>query len=60
MTTEFRAFADELLAQRNASGLPLVDVQHPIGGISAKEAEARITPDVVDRVVLALSERIEP
>jgi hypothetical protein len=54
VTDEFRDFAQELLAQRNAGSLPLVAVQHPIGGIAREQAAARITDGVVEAVIAAL------
>ncbi len=54
MTEAFRAFAQELLDQRNAGALPLAVVQHPVGGISPEEAASRITDDVVEAVIAAL------
>jgi len=54
VTEQFRDFARELLAQRNAGALPLVVVQHPVGGIPREQAAARITDDVVRAVIAAL------
>ena len=55
-TDSFEGFARELLAQRNASSLPLAVVRHPVGGISRAEAEARITDEVVAAVIAGLEE----
>ena len=54
VTDAFRGFAEELLAQRNAGSLPLVVIQHPVGGIAREQAAARITDEVVDAVIAAL------
>ena len=53
-TGAFRGFAEELLAQRNAGSLPLVAVEHPVGGITREQAAARITDEVVEAVIAAL------
>jgi hypothetical protein len=55
VTDEFRDFARELLRQRNAEGLPVVAVGHPVGGIPREQAEALITDAVVEGVVQALT-----
>lgn len=60
VTDAFRAFAEELLAQRNAGSLPLAVVAHPVGGITREEAAARISDDVVGAVVAALQGGAEP
>ena len=56
VTEEFRQFAGELLAQRNAAGLPLVIVGHPVGGIAPEQAEGLITDLVVQGVVQGLTD----
>lgn len=56
VTAEFADFARELLAQRNAASLPLVTVQHPVGGIAREQTAARITRDVVAAVVASLQD----
>jgi hypothetical protein len=53
VTDQFRGFAQELLDQRNAGALPLVAVQHPVGGIAREQAAARITDEVVAAVITA-------
>lgn len=60
MTDQFRGFAQELLEQRNAGALPLVVVQHPVGGIPREQAAARITDAVVDAVIAALQKESAP
>ena len=60
MTDAFRAFAQGLLEQRNAGSLPLVTVQHPVGGIPHEQAAARITDAVVDAVIAALQNECVP
>ena len=54
VTESFHAFAQELLAQRNAGSLPLAVVAHPVGGIPREQAAARITDEVVKAVAAAL------
>jgi|GEM_PF-2310826 len=54
VTGQFVEFARELLAQRNAGSLPLVVIEHPVGGISRELAAARITDAVVTDVSAAL------
>jgi len=56
VTEAFVGFARELLEQRNAGSLPLVVVEHPVGGISRDQAAARITDGVVEAVIAALQE----
>lgn len=56
LTTEpFHAFSQELLRQRNADMLPLVVIGHPVGGIRPLQAEALVTPAVVEDIVAALT-----
>lgn len=57
VTNSFEGFARELLGQRNAGSLPLAVVRHPVGGVTAAEAAARITTEVVDAVVDGLQEK---
>ncbi len=54
VTESFEGFARQLLGQRNAKALPLAVVRHPVGGITAKEAEERITDDVIAAVIAGL------
>ncbi len=54
-TTQFDRFSRQVLQQRRAGDLPLVTIAHPLGGISAHEAQDRVTPEVVDAVVKALT-----
>ena len=54
VTSEFEGFARQLLGQRNAASLPLVTVQHPVGGIPEEQVAARITDDVVAAIAMAL------
>ena len=60
VTDSFAAFAQELLAQRNAGSLPLAVVAHPVGGIAREQAASRITDDVVDAVAAALEKERQP
>jgi hypothetical protein len=60
VTEKFHGFARELLEQRNAGGLPLAVVAHPVGGIDRLEAGGRITQQVMDAVVAALQEDPAP
>ena len=54
-TSQFDRFSRQVLQQRNAGDLPLVTIAHPLGGIPANEAKGRITLEVLDAVVHALT-----
>ncbi len=54
-TSQFDRFSRQVLQQRNAGDLPLVTIAHPLGGIPADEATRRITLEVCDAVVNALT-----
>jgi hypothetical protein len=45
------------LLRQNADGLPLVEVRHPVGGISSDQAESRVTADVVAAIAESLAGR---
>ena len=55
-TDQFDRFSLQVLQQRNAADLRVAVIAHPLGGISASEAQDRITPQVFDTVVDALTE----
>jgi hypothetical protein len=55
-TDQFDRFSRQVLQQRNAADLRVAAIKHPLGGIPASEAQARITPRVLDAVVSALTE----
>jgi hypothetical protein len=46
--------------QRNAADLCIAVIAHPLGGISARAAQERITPQVFDTVVGAFTESDAP
>ena len=54
-TDQFDRFSRQVLQQRNAGDLPVAVIAHPLGGIASNEAKGRITPEVVDTVVNALT-----
>jgi hypothetical protein len=54
-TDQFDRFARQVLQQRNAGDLPIVVIAHPLGGIPANRAKDRITPELLDAVVNALT-----
>ncbi len=54
-TSQFDRFSRQVLRQRNAGELPVVTIAHPLGGIPAHEATSRITLEVCDAVVNALT-----
>ncbi len=54
-TDQFDRFSRQVLQQRHAGDLPVVVVAHPLGGIPAQQAKDRITADVLDAVVQALT-----
>ncbi len=54
-TSQFDRFSRQVLQQRNFGDLPLVTITHPLGGIPVAEARSRITDDVCDAVVRALT-----
>ncbi len=56
-TDQFDRFSRQVLRQRNAGDLPVVVIAHPLGGIPAQLAKDRITADVLDAVVQALTVR---
>ena len=55
-TDQFDRFSRQVLQQRNAGGLRLAVIAHPLGGIPAAEARARVTEDVLAAVVGGLTE----
>ena len=55
-TDQFDRFARQVLQQRNAGALPLAVIAHPLGGISAAAARARVGDDVVAAVARGLTE----
>ena len=55
-TDQFGRFARQVLAQRSAGALPLAVIAHPLGGIPAADARARVTDDVLAAVVHGLTE----
>jgi hypothetical protein len=52
---QFDRFSRQVLQQRHAGDLGLAVVAHPIGGIPSDAARERVTPEVVDEVVRALT-----
>ncbi len=54
-TDQFDRFSRRVLRQRNAGDLRMAVVAHPLGGIPPREARERITPEVLDDVVEALT-----
>ena len=54
-TDQFDRFARQVLQQRNAGALRLAVIAHPLGGIPAAEARARVTEDVLAAVVGGLT-----
>ena len=56
-TDQFDRFSRQVLQQRNAADLRIAVIVHPLGGIPASEARARVTAEVFDAVVAALTER---
>jgi hypothetical protein len=54
-TNQFDRFSRQVLRQRNAGDLRLAVIAHPLGGIPAREAQARVTTEVLDAVVQALT-----
>jgi hypothetical protein len=59
-TDQFDRFSRQVLQQRNAADLRIAVIAHPLGGISASAAQDRITPQVFDAVVGALTESDAP
>jgi len=55
-TDQFDRFSRQVLQQRNAADLRVAVIAHPLGGIPAREARDRITQQVFDAVVSALTE----
>lgn len=55
-TDQFDRFSRQVLQQRGAGDLRVAVIEHPLGGIPAREARSRITSAVFDAVVAALSE----
>ena len=55
-TDQFDRFSRQVLQQRNAADLRVAVIAHPLGGIPASEARARVTAEVFDAVVSALTE----
>jgi hypothetical protein len=51
----FDRFSRQVLEQRHAGDLGLAVVEHPIGGIPASAARERVTPEVLEQVVEALT-----
>jgi hypothetical protein len=58
-TDQFDRFARQVLQQRNAGALRLAVIAHPLGGIPAAAAQARITDEVLAAVVRGLTEANE-
>ncbi len=54
-TDQFDRFARQVLRQRNAGDLRVAVITHPLGGIPAREAQDRVTGEVLDAVVHALT-----
>ena len=54
-TDQFDRFSRQVLRQRNAGDLPIAVIAHPLGGIPAREAKDRITLELLDTVVNALT-----
>ncbi|HSP99430.1 MAG TPA: hypothetical protein VL049_19580 [Candidatus Dormibacteraeota bacterium] len=54
-TDQFDRFGRQVLQQRNAGALRLAVIAHPLGGIPAAEARARVTEEVLAAVVRALT-----
>ena len=52
---QFDRFSRQVLEQRNAGDLGLAVVAHPIGGISASVARERVTAEVLEQVIQALT-----
>lgn len=59
-TDQFDRFSRQVLQQRNAADLRIAVIAHPLGGITASVAQGRITPQVFDTVVGALTEPDAP
>lgn len=59
-TDQFDRFSHQVLRQRNAGDLRLAVIAHPLGGIPAREAQDRVTGEVLDAVVQALTGADEP
>jgi len=55
-TDQFDRFSRQVLQQRNAADLRVAVIAHPLGGIPPREARERITQQVFDAVVSALTE----
>jgi len=51
----FDRFSRQVLQQRHVGDLGLAVVAHPIGGIPPDVARERVTPEVVEAVIQALS-----
>ena len=54
-TDQFDRFSRQVLQQRHAGDLPLAVMTHPLGGIPSTTAKDRVTPELVDAVVSALT-----
>jgi hypothetical protein len=52
---QFDRFSRQVLEQRHAGDLGLAVVAHPIGGIPASVARERVTPEVLEQVIRALT-----
>ena len=52
---QFDRFSRQVLEQRNAGDLGLAVVAHPIGGIPASVARERVTAEVLEQVIQALT-----
>ena len=52
---QFDRFSRQVLEQRNAGDLGLAVVEHPIGGIPASTARERVTAEVLEQVIQALT-----
>ena len=55
-TNQFDRFSRQVLQQRNAADLRIAVIEHPLGGIPLGEAQSRVTPQVFEAVVSALTE----
>lgn len=52
---QFDRFSRQVLEQRHAGDLGLAVVAHPIGGIPASVARERVTAEVFEQVIQALT-----
>jgi hypothetical protein len=54
-SNQFDQFSQQVLDIKNAGGLGLSVVEHPVAGIPREMAKTRVTPDALDQVIAALS-----